>query len=804
MNFPFENDTRHIEKKLAVRSIQADRRSTAFLFFTIALSVCIVFSILLISKGVEEKYKNTQRNKAQIAILGVTDDQSKRLRQNPEVLWVGEYSAIGLFYTGDKTITVSYGNEDYFLHQEELTLEGTVPQQPDEILLPRNYLDFLGKNLHPGDTISLDVTGTGQEAVYTLSGILNDTRESNGYFLYLSKELTRNLSGNLFQVTAYTRLATDAIRSPVLLDTARQVIQGTGIVEEQINLTEYFAVMSGTIKKGISLPVPLLAALTAFLAATIVYGVFYTKIVKNVQMFGQLRTIGMTQKQLKRMAGKEGRRYAFMGIPLGLLSGGMIGFLGCPEGFLVKTAIRYALLIAVASFATVTIAIFKPVRVAMNTSPIEGAKYLTYTGKVKHRSRAHRKLTPFRLADINLQRNRQKAVLTLLMLGVSGALLLVTSTLARSIDPEKQAAFKYYPAGTILVGIKNTVGSSFDSDAEPFGSARLQLEHNPLKDQPLLHALEQIPGIQKITAFNGISMTITFPAGNGSITSITDVFPTLTQEQLEEKQAVLSSGIADYQEMVERNGILVAEGVAQTGDTLKIEGRAFDGTTFQVDAVVVGTYSRATLMEKSPVVPGSPYFMLTYDTAKKLTGITEQTGVLAVLPAEGCFEEVLNAVEELADNDGRLEVNTIKQTIHNIQYRYSASIKALYLTSGILFVFGSISLMNMLMVDFQNRKREFGLLAAVGTTRKQLQNMLGWEIAGYLLGSLGISLTGGSLFSFLACHYLDSRNHCITLRLPWLFLLALLAVMVMIDLLFTVYAKAELKKTNILSAIKAE
>ncbi len=27
--------------------------------------------------------------------------------------------------------------------------------------------------------------------------------------------------------------------------------------------------------------------------------------------------------------------------------------------------------------------------------------------------------------------------------------------------------------------------------------------------------------------------------------------------------------------------------------------------------------------------PGSPYFIMTYDTAKKLTGITEQTGILA-------------------------------------------------------------------------------------------------------------------------------------------------------------------------------
>ena len=40
-------------------------------------------------------------------------------------------------------------------------------------------------------------------------------------------------------------------------------------------------------------------------------------------------------------------------------------------------------------------------------------------------------------------------------------------------------------------------------------------------------------------------------------------------------------------------------------------------------------------MENSPVVPGSPYFIMTYDTAKKLTGITEQTGILAVKNSDG-------------------------------------------------------------------------------------------------------------------------------------------------------------------------
>lgn len=798
----FGNNNKAIIKRLSKRSAQSDRKSNFFLIMTIALSVCMVLSITLISRGTQESYKNTQRNKAQIGILGITDEQSALLLQNEDVLWIGEYSAIGLFYADNKTITVAYGNEDYFLRQEEKTLQGSVPAKMNEIMLPQNYIDYLGKTYQVGDIISLDLTGTGQEAEYMLSGILNDTRESNGYFIYVSKEQARSLSADSFQVTAYTRLNTAAISSTVILDFANRVIQNTGIVDEQINLTEYVAVMSGAITSGLPIPVSLLAVLTGILAATIVYGVFYTKVVKNVQMFGQLRTIGMTKRQIKRMARKEGQLYALTGIPLGLVVGVLIGFVGCPDGFRLKTTVIYAVLIAVAAFIAVNIAIFKPVRVAMNTSPVEGSKYIVYAGKAKSSQKLHRKLTPFNLAKINMQRDKQKAILTLLMLGVSGALLLVTSTVAGSIDPEKQASFKYYPTGNIQIQVKNIVGSSFDKESEPYGSSKLQLEENPLESQTLIQELEMIEEIEKITSSNCIYMTITFPGGGGSITSITSFFPTLNREQIEETQNVLSTGLADYDDMAERNGILVSKDTANVGDILKIAGRASDGSTFEVEAIVVGTYDSADLMEYNPVIPGSPYFIMTYDTAKKLTGITEQTGILAIKTSDRCFDEVLNAVQEIADRNGKIEVNTIEQTITNIEYRYSTSIKALYMTSAILFVFGGISLMNMLMVDFQNRKRELGLLEAVGTTKKQLKAMLNREIGIYLGGSLSIAVIGGIIASIISCYKLNVENHCISFQVPWLFILGLLVMLVVIYLVCSVYMSSELKKSSPISSIR--
>ena len=62
--------------------------------------------------------------------------------------------------------------------------------------------------------------------------------------------------------------------------------------------------------------------------------------------------------------------------------------------------------------------------------------------------------------------------------------------------------------------------------------------------------------------------------------------------------------------------------------------------------------------------------------------------------------------------------------------------------------------------------------------------MLDREIGSYLGGSLLVSLAFGGLISIAACQRLDAVNHCISLKLPWLFLIALVAVMGGIYLIF--------------------
>lgn len=801
MVWPFENNTAALEKKLAGRNIQADKGSRMFLVFTIALSVCMALSINLLSAGTAEDFKNTQRDKAQIAVVGITDEQSGLAAQDERVAWVGEYAALGLFYQGIKTVTPVYGDETYFREQQDTEFRGDIPTGKSEIMLPQNYIDFLGEAYEVGDTAVLDITGTGSPKEYTVTAIFEETQEAQGYRIYVGKELAKELAGPACQVTAYIRLNTDEIRSDGILDFARDVIKDAGIEEDQVNLTDYFAVMTGAVRNGIPLPVPLIALVTALLATMVVSGIFYTKIVKQVQMFGQLRTIGMTKRQIRRMAVKEGRRYGVQGIPIGIACGILVGFIGCPGGFRVKTALIYAGIAAVAAFIMVNIAIFKPVRVAMNISPVEGSKYLTYSGKAKESHKLHRKLTPGNLAVINLGRNKQKAAFTSIMLGLSGALLLATATAAGSIDARRQAVFQYYPNGTIEVGIKNMIGSSFERRSDSYGGSRLQMEENPLADPELLQKLEAVEGVEKITPAKCVYMGIQFPL-KGTITSVSNYFPTLDEEEITRRQSILCEGTADYDKMTEENGIWVREGTAKLGDSVELYGRAPDGSTFYADAVVAGVYKSADLMEKDPVVPGSPYFIMTYDMTRKLTGITDQTGKLSVQVSDENFDAALSEIEKIAEENGCLSVDSIRQRVKSLEMIYDSSIKTYYMISVILFVFGGISLFNMLMADFQNRKREFGLLRAVGTTQKQLKVMLEREIRLYLSASLGIAAVCGGIFGAAVCGHLEKVNHCISLKLPWGFLAGLVGVLAVIYFIFLVYVGNELKKMSVLSAVR--
>lgn len=808
MRWPFENDTSAIVRALSKRMLASDRKSAALLVVTIALAVAMVLATALSSAGLAEKAKDPYRLQAQVTVVGPTESQLNAMRNADGIDWVGEYSALGYSYQDGVSLVLVYGDSDYFSSQTQLAYEGTLPTSDDDIMLERGYLEHMGWKVQVGDTVQMDLTGLGETAAYRLSGIVERDSDDSLYTVYVSKPLAQAIAdetlGGQLSITAYTRLATEDISSEGLVSAANAALAPLGIASAQIFLTDYFAAMNGVLGGGLHLSIPLLAVVTGILAAVIVYGVFYTMIVKHVQMLGQLRTIGMTTRQIRRIMHRNGRRFAWQGIALGLVLGTAVGFAVCPTGFRVETALLYGGVSAVVARLAVMAAIWRPVHIAAKISPIEGSRYLSAKSKRRRTQRRHRPLTPARLARIHLGRSRLKTAFTLLTLALSGVLFLAVATVAGSIDAEKQARFEYYPSGDIEVMLQSVARSTFEANGEYNYDTRLQVENNPLSDPTLTASLLAIDGVEQVTAHEAIRATIEMPWDMGSILSQDSNVPVIDADDFAAIAPLLSAGTPTYETMSANNGILINDHYGSVGDTFSITVRGVDGEPHTFQATAVGSYDPEVLMAQYPLVPGSPTFLLTADSVRSLTGVTDATGILTVAVAPGAYETVRTQIRQMADASDVIDENDISQTVDNINTINGITIRNLYLVAVILFLFGGLSMSNMLLVDLRNRRRELGLLGAVGATQRQLRRMLLWEIAAILGGAGLVSLLGAALGGGVACKIINDTHHCIDVAIPWLFLAAFAALLLMIAGVFIRCAAVQLQHSAPLEAIRSE
>lgn len=59
----------------------------------------------------------------------------------------------------------------------------------------------------------------------------------------------------------------------------------------------------------------------------VIRSIFRISVLEKIQNYGQLRTLGATKRQIKRLVRRESRFLALMGIPIGILAGIVIGTL---------------------------------------------------------------------------------------------------------------------------------------------------------------------------------------------------------------------------------------------------------------------------------------------------------------------------------------------------------------------------------------------------------------------------------------------------------------------------------------------
>lgn len=175
----------------------------------------------------------------------------------------------------------------------------------------------------------------------------------------------------IFSPSPLNRVNTGAATSKAEIEKLiAEIVKNAGIErtpsinEAYINLSKPSVLLVGTAIAGL--------AIIIVAGVLVIYCIFYIAIINSIKEYGQLRTIGMTGRQIKRLVFREGFSLSIISIPIGLVAGTLLSYLLVPQGFQFTNLLWVWPLVAVLIYITVRLSIRKPAMIAAAVSPGKG------------------------------------------------------------------------------------------------------------------------------------------------------------------------------------------------------------------------------------------------------------------------------------------------------------------------------------------------------------------------------------------------------------------------------------------------
>lgn len=747
MTWPFENDTSAITKKLARRNVSANRTFCLFNVLTIALAISLIVGISLFQQGNKISEQKILNQMQQATIGGLTAEQIDVLQKEPDLEDIVPYKHSNSFLVDKVKLEAVYmPNGSGIIKSYELTA-GTYPERYNEIVIDKNVQSELGYQLNIGDTLIFPTDDEITEE-FIITGFA-DNAETGTFYFYVSSEYAEQ--GVLLSDVPYSALIriNNAVDMGIVdfENTVYRQAQSHDINRNQIYFNSKFcsSLISGSGIGGI-----LLAALfIAISSGIVIYSVFYLSVSNRVSQIGQLKTIGMTEKQIKRMIRKEGYRFCLFGIPVGIVIGIIFAYLLEPQGMTIINTVATSIIVMILGVIIVQISVHKPAQIAANISPIEAAKYAGNTSKVKERKVRNRKklihLSPYSLAVLGEENDRKKHNLTIASLAIGGILFMIGTTFISSWNPDAFTRMGNLENGEYYIALNhNTL-----VNPKPYGISEYQVD-TPFS-QELIAELQHIPEIKDIHIAKRTAAIIEYENTELEIPIIpitpdnqAEIMKTLspewTYEALKEQGAMVILGTSTQEEIYHT--------CPSVGETVTL--RWFDGTEHSTAISIAGTSNKSM----------NEGFYLTEETIKELWGNMDLTASLTLsVPeyekngeaVESKLNEILSKHPELVMETLREEKATAASTIHNISVQ-------VYGVAAFVILFSIFNLTNTLINRISARRKEFGMLESIGMTRGQIKKMLLYESVLLIIPNLIITVVAGGLAGYLLVQILSANG----------------------------------------------
>lgn len=753
----------------------------------------------------------------------VDESTVMKLAAHHDVKTYGLRSDAGYMNLEDATVSMMYMDRTGMELYKVKLKEGQLPQKENDIVVSKGILEALGQNGKIGDTITvpyqilkddgLDYT---KEKDFRICGFLADNESSKEQKQYTSLVSEAFLKAEIpvEQVKYRFLLQVNGQKGNTTADyteTIQNIARQFGISEDDMNINKEY--LAANYVDPATIPVIVGIMLIVVLAGIItIYSVYYVSMNQRVREFGKLKAIGATKRQLRQIVLREGMGVALFAIPIGLLIGTvavkvvLLQFVehAKDSNVLITEAYKvvakgevqlyywwiYLLAIAV-TLCTVYLSLMKPMRMAAKVSEIEAMRYQGGSKRQKSSRKGYQFLNIGRLTKRNLAENKKKSTITIVSMAVTGIFVMMVATVLSCANPMESA--KSSIVGQYEI---SPIVESGNKEHPEYEWAEVQ-KNNPL-NEGLKQQIEELDGVERVDVFTALKVS----GGPFEEKIGTEFINGVPEEYAEELKKGITEGNVTYEELKSGDKVILDRALLhwypdiKVGDKLKLNIHDGDNT-FQkeIEVAAIGEYGTG--------LTNYNCLIMAKEGAEKLT-INNSSSYFQVI-ADKDYDEALEAsLQAIVDGSGRLQMRTWKN-------EYDTWENAIQMTRGACYAFiiilAAISIMNLINTMINSvhvRKKELGMMQAIGMSDRQLMKMLQLEGIFYTVGTLIISIGVGSLAGYPLFLYAKRTGmfEISTYHYPVTAAIIIILTLFVIQMLLAIFIAKSVRKDSLIERIR--
>lgn len=753
----------------------------------------------------------------------VDESTVMKLAAHHDVKTYGLRSDAGYMNLEDATVSMMYMDRTGMELYKVKLKEGQLPQKENDIVVSKGILEALGQNGKIGDTITvpyqilkddgLDYT---KEKDFRICGFLADNESSKEQKQYTSLVSEAFLKAEIpvEQVKYRFLLQVNGQKGNTTADyteTIQNIARQFGISEDDMNINKEY--LAANYVDPATIPVIVGIMLIVVLAGIItIYSVYYVSMNQRVREFGKLKAIGATKRQLRQIVLREGMGVALFAIPIGLLIGTVVVKVvllqfvehAKDSNVLITEAYKvvakgevqlyywwiYLLAIAV-TLCTVYLSLMKPMRMAAKVSEIEAMRYQGGSKRQKSSRKGYQFLNIGRLTKRNLAENKKKSTITIVSMAVTGIFVMMVATVLSCANPMESA--KSSIVGQYEI---SPIVESGNKEHPEYEWAEVQ-KNNPL-NEGLKQQIEELDGVERVDVFTALKVS----GGPFEEKIGTEFINGVPEEYAEELKKGITEGNVTYEELKSGDKVILDRALLhwypdiKVGDKLKLNIHDGDNT-FQkeIEVAAIGEYGRG--------LTNYNCLIMAKEGVEKLT-INNSSSYFQVI-ADKDYDEALEAsLQAIVDGSGRLQMRTWKN-------EYDTWENAIQMTRGACYAFiiilAAISIMNLINTMINSvhvRKKELGMMQAIGMSDRQLMKMLQLEGIFYTVGTLIISIGVGSLAGYPLFLYAKRTGmfDISTYHYPVTAAIIIILTLFVIQMLLAIFIAKSVRKDSLIERIR--